>query len=41
MNNTEKTDKATWKKILEFVVKLIELIIATFFGANLANMFNF
>lgn len=34
-------DKKTWKKVLEFIVKLIELVIATFFGAGLAEkMFN-
>lgn len=30
----------TWKKILTFVVKLIELVIATFFGATAANLLN-
>lgn len=31
--------KSTWKKILEFVVKLIELIIAAFLGGGAVTLF--
>lgn len=36
----DETKKIDWKTILQFVVNLIELIIATFFGASLAGHFN-
>lgn len=40
MNTNENNNQSTWKKVLNFIVKLIELVIATFFGANLADKVN-
>lgn len=34
MQKQENMDKGTWKKILDFTVELIKLIVATFLGAT-------
>lgn len=34
MANETKIDKPTWKKILEFVVKVIEVVIGSWLGAT-------
>lgn len=34
----EKMDKSTWKKVLNFVVELIKLVIAGFLGGTTSGM---
>lgn len=39
--NEEKNEKSTWKKILNFIIEVLKLIVTAFLGASgAANIFN-
>lgn len=38
LNTETKMDKETWKKVLNFTIELIKLIIAGFLGGTGANV---
>lgn len=36
----ENNNTSTWKKILNFIIEVLKLIVTAFLGASGANMFN-
>lgn len=38
LTQSENMDKSTWKKVLNFVVEIIKLIIAGFLGGETAGL---